>query len=319
MKDERLEEMKKDYEEIHIPMELRDRVELGILQAKEDLREEQQQAWAEEKRRRRGTKTMKSRTRTFAARTIGGVAAAMLAITVMANSGAAIAHAMEKIPVIGSIAKVVTFRQYESATNEMEANVKIPEVSVENEDGTVNEESTQKINKTIEEYTSEIIAQYEADVEAAGGEGHQSVDVDYTVLTDTDRLFSIRFDKTIIMASGNQSVKIYHIDKATGEMMDLKDLFKDTVNFIDPISENIKEQMKAQMAADESKTYFLDSEVPEWDFQSIKDDSTFYVNADGKLVIVFDEYEVAPGYMGSVEFEIPTEVVQDIVKDGFLK
>ena len=101
-------------------------------------------------------------------------------------------------------------------------------------------------------------------------------------------------------------------------MINLKGLFKEGVNFIDPISDNIKEQMREQMAADESKMYFLDSETPEWDFQSISEDTTFYVNDSGKLVIVFDEYEVAPGSMGSVEFEIPTEVIQDIVQEGFV-
>ncbi|MBD5469785.1 MAG: DUF3298 domain-containing protein [Lachnospiraceae bacterium] len=69
----------------------------------------------------------------------------------------------------------------------------------------------------------------------------------------------------------------------------------------------------------DSVIYNLDSEFPEWDFQSINEDTTFYVNENGKLMIVFDEYEVAPGYMGSVEFEIPTEVVQDLVQDGFLE
>ena len=65
-------------------------------------------------------------------------------------------------------------------------------------------------------------------------------------------------------------------------------------------------------------TYWLDSETPEWDFQSVREDSTFYVNEKGNLVIVFDEYEVAPGYMGSVEFEIPDEVTRDLVQEGFL-
>ncbi|HIR98371.1 MAG TPA: DUF3298 domain-containing protein, partial [Candidatus Merdisoma faecalis] len=70
--------------------------------------------------------------------------------------------------------------------------------------------------------------------------------------------------------------------------------------------------------ADESKMYFIDSDMPESDFQSITEDTTFYVNDSGKLVIVFDEYEVAPGSMGVVEFEIPTDVIQDIVQDGFV-
>ena len=74
------------------------------------------------------------------------------------------------------------------------------------------------------------------------------------------------------------------------------------------------------MAADESLMYWVDNEdMPESNFESIKEDTAFYVNENGKLIIVFDEYEVAPGYMGSVEFEIPTEAVQDLVQDGFLK
>ncbi len=306
MRDKKLEEMRQDYENIKIPAELRQRVEAGIRQAKEETK-------------------MKKRSKVivYTGRVAGGVAAAMVMITVMANSGAAIAHAMAKIPVIGAIAEVVTFREYESTdnNNNMGADIKIPEVSVKNEDGTVNEETTQKINKSIQEYTDEIIAQYEADVKAAGeGEGHMNVELDYSVITDSDRLFSIRFDQLLVMASGTQMVKIYHIDKQTGEMIGLDGLFKDGADYITVLSENIKEQMKERMAADESLVYWVDNEdMSEWNFESIKEDNTFYVNENGKLTIVFDEYEVAPGYMGSVEFEIPTEIIQDLVQEGFLK
>lgn len=303
MRDKKLEEMRQDYENIKIPADLRQRVETGIRQAKEEKQMKK-----------------KSKVIVYTGRIAGGVAAAMLMITVMANSGAAIAHAMAKIPVIGAIAEVVTFREYESSENNMEADIKIPEVSVKNEDGTVNEETTQKINKSIQEYTDEIIARYEADVKAAGeGEGHMNVELDYSVITDSDRLFSIRFDQLLVMASGAQMVKIYHIDKQTGEMIGLDGLFREGADYVTAVSENIKEQMREQMAADESVMYFLDSDMPEWDFQTVKEDNTFYVNENGRLTIVFDEYEVAPGYMGSVEFEIPTEVVQDLVQEGFLK
>ena len=305
MKDERLEKMKQEYEEIRIPAELRRRVEAGIQKGKED--------GEEIIRMNKKSKLIK-----FVRNTPGAVVAAMLAITIMANSGASIANAMMKIPVLGTIAEIVTFREYKDSTNDMTADVKIPEVSVKNEDGSVNQETTDAVNKSIQEYTDEIIAQYKADVEAPGGEGKQLVDLEYEVITDSDRLFSIRFDKLQIMASGAESVKIYHIDKQTGQMINLKGLFKEDVNFIDPISDNIKKQMKEQMAADESKMYFIDSDMPESDFQSITEDTTFYVNDSGKLVIVFDEYEVAPGSMGVVEFEIPTHVIQDIVQDGFV-
>lgn len=311
MNEKKLEEMKQDYKHIKIPKDLRQRVEAGIRQAKREER-----AFMNERK----NENTKSNVAVYIGRIVSAAAAALLLITVMANSGAGIAHAMSKIPVIGTIAEIVTFRHYESSKNNMDADIKIPEVSVKNEDGTVNEETTQKINKSIQEYTDAIIAQYEADVAAAGeSEGHMNVSLDYSVITDNERLFSIRFDELLVMASGTQMVKIYHIDKQSGEIIGLSGLFKDGADFITPISENIKQQMKAQMAADESVSYFLDSDVPEWDFQGITENTTFYVNENGKLVIVFDEYEVAPGYMGSVEFEIPTEVVQDLVQDGFLK
>jgi hypothetical protein len=40
-------------------------------------------------------------------------------------------------------------------------------------------------------------------------------------------------------------------------------------------------------------------------FEKIKADQNFYLSSNHKLVISFDKYEVAPGYMGIVEFEIP--------------
>lgn len=307
MNEEIITKLKEEYENIKIPANLRQKVEAGIQQAKKERSDSMN-----EKR--------KSNVMVYLGRTAGIAAAALLLITVMANSGAGIAYAMSKIPVIGTIAEIVTFRHYESSENNMDADIKIPEVSVKNEDGTVNEETTQKINKSIQEYTDAIITQYEADVAAAGdSEGHMDVSLDYSVITDNERLFSIRFDELLIMASGTQMVKIYHIDKQSGELIGLSGLFKDGVDYITPISENIRQQMKAQMAADESVSYFLDSDVPEWDFQGITADTTFYVNENGKLMIVFNEYEVAPGYMGSVEFEIPTEVVQDLVQEGFLQ
>ena len=299
MKDERLNKMNQEYHEIPIPAELRQRVEAGIREAKKEQK--------------------KNKMIVFVKTAGGAAAAAVIAITVMANSGAGIAHAMAKIPIIGAIAEVVTFREYQDTTENMSANVKVPEVEVKNEDGTVNQESTDTINKSIQEYTDEIIDRYKADVESAGGEGHQEVDLSYKVISDSDRLFSIRFDKLVVMASGEETVKIYHIDKQTGKMINLSDIFKEGTNFIDPISNNIRKQMKEQMAAAENVSYWLDSEVPEWDFQSITADSTFYINENGKLVIVFNEGDVAPMCMGSVEFVIPTEVIQDIVQDGFVQ
>ena len=82
------------------------------------------------------------------------------------------------------------------------------------------------------------------------------------------------------------------------------------------ISENIKKQMRDQMKSDENADYWIDSkDFPEDDFKSIKADTEFYVNAKGEIVICFGQGEVAPMYMGAVEFVIPADAIRDIVKN----
>jgi hypothetical protein len=55
-------------------------------------------------------------------------------------------------------------------------------------------------------------------------------------------------------------------------------------------------------------------------FEKITANHNFYINQDNKLVISFDKYEVAPGYMGVVEFIIPTEILSgDLVGSEYIK
>lgn len=307
-----LEQIKQDYQNIKVPDTLKQRVEFSISQAKSDT---------EREKIPRGFSSEKSKSAmlfSWVAKGCVGVAAAGLLFTLLVSTSAPIAYAMEQIPVLGTVVKVVTSRVYLSKDKQMEVNIKIPEARIENQDGEMMEEASKTLNDTIQAYTDEIIAAYKADVKASGGEGTQSVDLDYEVVTDNDSLFSLQFHQTVTMAGAAQSEKIYHIDKKTGNMITLKDLFEEGADYITPISENIKEQMKTQMEQDDSKSYNLNSDVEEWNFQKITADVDFYVNHSGKLVVVFDEYEVAPGYMGSVSFEIPSDVISSIVKEGYL-
>ena len=61
---------------------------------------------------------------------------------------------------------------------------------------------------------------------------------------------------------------------------------------LEAISENIKQQMQAQMDADENIAYFLNSDLPDSDFKGITGEESYYFNENGELVISFDEYEV---------------------------
>ena len=91
-------------------------------------------------------------------------------------------------------------------------------------------------------------------------------------------------------------------------------MFAEGADYITPISEAIKEQMQAQMDADENVYYWLDDEIEEWNFKSVTDETSFYINENGNVVMGFNEGDVAPMYMGAVEFEIPGDVLNDIRK-----
>lgn len=242
-------------------------------------------------------------------KTIGwAAAAAALVLVIVPNTSAEAAYAMEQIPILGDVIRAVTIRNYQYEDENFSADIE--EVRLEN---VKMEGSIQTINESIEEMTDRLIARFEEQVEQ--GEGHSGIYAGHEVVTDTDTWFTLRIDVTEIEASGFQYQYYYHIDKTTGEIATLKDLFKEGADYITPISENIKEQMREQMQADESKVYWVDSkEEMGHQFEAVKADQNFYVNQDGQIVICFDEYEVAPGYMGLVEFTVDEEAVAAIRK-----
>ena len=43
-------------------------------------------------------------------------------------------------------------------------------------------------------------------------------------------------------------------------------------------------------------------------FVTVTADTPFYINEKGNPVVVFEKYEIAPGFMGRPEFEIEREV-----------
>lgn len=298
----KLEEMKTAYDRIEVPEELRANVLQSIEKGKQAQKKE-------------------AHMRTFA-RVTGMAAAAAVAFVVGVNASPTVAQAMEQLPVLGAIVKVVSFTTYsdEQENKQMEATVKVPEVTVIGKDGKALTEESKELNAAVSGYLEQIIADYENDVAAVadGDEGHEAVTSDYRIVTDNDRLFSLRVDTVIAMGGSDSFTKIYNIDKNSGNRIELSDLFREGSDYKARISDSIKEQMRAQMKADSSITYFLDDGDPEWDFDTIKDDVDFYVSDAGMLTLVFDKYEVAPGYMGMVEFSIPTETISDLIKEGYL-
>lgn len=288
MKDKGLEQMKKDYMDIPIPEEL----DFIVKKAFKD----------------NGVNVMKKNKYKKLNIIAASLAAVLVVFTISINTSPVFAEALSKIPVVSSIVRVLTFKEYNMDNENFHANIKIPEIQgLENKDlqNSLNEKYLKENTKLYNEFITEM------EELKKKGEAHSGVDSGYKVMTDNDSIFSVGRYVVITQASGAETIKYDTIDKKNEILITLPSLFKDN-SYIDIISQNIKEQMAEQMKADENKIYWLNDEMAE-NFDKIRPDHNFYISNENKLVISFDEYEVAPGYMGTVEFVIPTKVISDIL------
>lgn len=302
----KIEMMKKAYQTVQMTEEQLEKMKEKIALAKEE-------------------KEMKNRKHVM--RKIAVVAAAVAIFVLLPNTSGKVAYAMSNIPVLGKLVEVVTFRDYEYESERNNADIKVPELVAEEVENTAETEqsttvdtntqetlkkTTEEINAEIQKITDEIVKEFEENLSFE--EGYQDVVVKHEVLNSTQDYFTLKLICYQGAGSGAQWNYFYTIDLTTGERMALKDLFVEGADYITPISENIKTQMREQMKADEAVCYWVDDEIEEMNFKAITDETSFYLNENGEIVIAFDEYEVAPGSMGCVEFVIPDEVTADIRK-----
>ena len=289
-----LEHLKKEYMETPIPEEL-------DFMIRKSLKE--------------GMKAMKKKARSRKIGAIAAIAAAVIVVfTAGINISPAFASTMSKIPVIGSVVKVLTFREYVYDDGKHNADIKVPSI-----DGLENKDLQNSLNEKYLAENKKLYEEFEATMEEMKetGDGHLGVDSGYEIKTDTDKILSIGRYVVNMVGSSSTTMKYDTIDKENEILITLPSLFKDE-SYVDVISQNIKEQMLQQKKDDDNKIYWVEGIENEGiaedeEFKKISAEQNFYITSEGKLVISFDKYEVAPGYMGIVEFEIPTDVISDIL------
>ncbi|WP_282942562.1 RsiV family protein [Paenibacillus sp. RC67] len=250
---------------------------------------------------------------------LAGFAAAAVIFVLIINASTTVAHALSSIPVVDRIIKVLTLKEYVINEPNYNANIKVPSISdLDNKELEVGlNEKYMKENKALYDKF-----QVEMNDLKKEGDGHLGLDAGYEVKTDNDSIFSI--ERYVVKSAGSSSEEIHFdtIDKKNQILITLPMLFKDD-QFIQVISDNIKEQMNKQMKDDPNKIYWIPGTkdiLPTDEFKSIKKDQSFYINNEGKLVIVFNKYEVGPGYMGVAKFIIPTDVLSsNLVSHNYIR
>lgn len=259
----------------------------------------------------------KDRNRIRVTRLAATAAALLIAFIALPNMSPTIAYAMEQMPIIGQFVKVVTFRNYEYEDEQHKADVEIPELvtDAQSQNEQYQDElgnTTDEINAEIQEITRKLLDEF---VDHMRNElGYKELVVKSEVVTTAPTYFTLKLSCYQGEASGYEYDYFYTIDLTTGERLQLADIFVEKADYITLISENIKEQMKDRMAKDEDVVYWLEDEIEEINFKAITEETSFYINENNNVVISFSEGEVAPMYMGVVEFEIPAEVLREIRK-----
>lgn len=232
-----------------------------------------------------------------------------VAIFLLPNISVAYAKTMEKIPIIGDIVRVITIRNYSYSDEMHEMDIKVPKI--ENE----NTEVFAPINSEIQKLTDTLLKEFNKDLEQIGNDGHSSLYTDYDVVMNTDTWFTLKIQIVRATGSGSTTYKYYHLDKITGKIIQLSDIVR-SKEFYKIVEQDIEKQMLEEMKHDNNKMYWVHNDTFN-NSVNINSQHNFYWDKNGNLIIPFDKYEVAPGYMGSPKFTVDKNKIKKYIKDEF--
>lgn len=243
------------------------------------------------------------------------LATCFIIFVVMVNVNPNFVAAVENIPVLSQLVKWLQIREIHEKTELDVIDAQIPNLT-----NTGNTELEKTINQKINETIQELI-------EIARNDAYESkkmlesydpnykfepiyLNISYEIKSTQNGILSfvITQEQTDNRhANGYVEKLMYNIDLNHNKELSLQDLLGK--NYEQMVNTQIKEKI-AQIEKDGTGDFFepqnfLYLEHGGW-FEGITKNQKFYVNESGNVVIVFDKYEIAPGYMGMPEFEIQT-------------
>ncbi|EHI61120.1 DUF3298 and DUF4163 domain-containing protein [Hungatella hathewayi] len=293
----RLQDAKNRYDEIPIPEELDLRVR-NTIQEFEKRRTPADVIQMEKKKRRN----------VYMKRSAVAAAAAVVLFTAVLNTNTVFAEEVSTLPVIGTIARVLTFRSYEKEEDDMKVQVEIPSIEmISGETAGFSDEVNKGIYQLCENYAKEAMErarEYREAFLATGGTEEEwaahkvEIKVWYEVRYQTDSYLSLAVMGSESWSSAYSETKYYNMDLKDARVITLKDMLGD--DYIRIADESISTQMKER----ESSQGIVFFTPEQGGFQGITDETRFYINESGRPVIVFDKYEIAPGAYGEIEFVI---------------
>ena len=279
-----MEKAKKKYDETEIPDELAERIQMEI--KRQDSKRRKAVFW--NLGFRRG---------------LAAAAAAVVLFTTGLNTSTVFAETVGNLPVIGAVARVLTFRSYETEDEDLKISVEMSSIEMISEDFSDLEKSVnEEILRLCEQYAQEARTRAEeyrkAFLDTGGTEEEWAahnieIRVWYEVKSQTENYLSLAIIGTENWNNANNQIRYYNFDLKKGTLATLADVLGENYKHI--ADDAIRSQMEERKA--DGAVYFDD-------FEGINEDTPFYINESGNPVIVFEAYEIAPGSEGQQEFEI---------------
>lgn len=238
-------------------------------------------------------------------RSLSAGLAACACFVLLINASPTFARAVANVPVLGDLARVFTVTEYTVEDRDHLIDVRLPALELNGAtdlEQRINTEISTRIDQVLQQAEERARDTKEAYVDTGGDPDDFMpivIDVDYEIKCQNDRYLSFVVTKTETLAAAYSEYYTYNIDLQAGREVTLRDLLGPDYKRI--ANETIAAEI-ARRSQDPDNLYFLQGEGG---FESIADDQRFYLNADGEPVVVFEKYEIAPGYMGEQEFVIP--------------
>lgn len=235
-----------------------------------------------------------------------GTAVAFTVFVGAVNMSPVFANSIQGVPVLGSLARVVSVNTY--AKTESDKNISVNQPIVNDELADINNE----IEKAIDDYKKSAdkdIAEYKDAYISTGGTEEEfkakdiQVVVNHEIKSQNENYLSFVLTMYQSWNASFAQYKYCNLDSKTGKKLDLSDLLGE--NYIDIANNSIKNQIADQNSSSTDPIYF---ESGKGGFETIGEDTNFYINEDGNPVIVFAKYEIAAGAYGRPEFEIDKSV-----------
>ena len=267
------------YESTPIPEELNDHVLAGIRRGKT--------------RSRAGGHALR--------RTLGAAAACFVVVLGGLNLSPTFAAAAGDVPVLGGLFQILTVRSYDEVKDGIDYDVSVPEVEA---DGAVSEAVNAQIQERVDAHLAQAQSDWEAykdayfatgGTEEDWGDREMDVIIDYEIKAQTDTTVSFVVDFAECWVSAQQQRYCYNLGLANNKDITLADVLgEDWVNICNTA-------VQAYIDQDTSGLFFT---ADKGGFTTVDDTTSFYLNQDGSVTLVFPEYAIAAGAAGIVEIPV---------------